>query len=222
MATYADGDVLMMERTAALALAATLTAVTIPTITGANGAVIRPLYLEIAEASANFSMRVNEGSTAGATAAIVAADLGVTNRPLVPITPNTAILMTDGAGTATVDVRWIYPAMTKEGRVASVPHAVLMPVISFSLSVTDTAANLTVPADAVEMVINTSAGGGATPGVRYAVAASGTPTPIINVLATSISHSAPYRIFVADDDVIRMVRNGDTNQTIVGFWRLAK
>lgn len=221
MATYADGDVLMMERTAALAVAATLTAITIPTITGANGAVIRPLYMEIAEASADFSMRVNEGATAGTTAAIVAADLALANRPLVPITPNTAILMLDGAGTTTVDVRWIYPAMTKEGRVATVPHASLMPVVTFSIAVTDTAATVTIPTDAVEMVINTSAGGGATPGVRYAVAASGTPTAIINVLATGISHGAPYRIFVADDDVIRIVRNGDTNQTIVGFWRLA-
>lgn len=221
MATYADGDVLMMERTAALAITSSLTAVTIPTITGSqNGALVRPLYLEIAEATANFSMRVNNGSTTGTTQAIVAADLSVVNRVLVPVTDDTEILFST-ATTATLDVRWIYPVGAKKGRVASLPHASMLPVISFSISVTDTAANLTVPSDAVEMVINGSAGGGSSPGVTYAVAATGTPTPIVNVPATTISSGAPYRLFIDEEDILRMVRLGDTNQTITGYWRLA-
>lgn len=221
MPSYADGDVLMMERTAALAVTSSLTAVTIPTISGSNGALIRPLYLEICESTADFNLRVNDGSDTGTTQAIVAADLSIVNRPLIAISANTAILLSTAA-TATVDVRWIYPVGAKAGLTTSIEHASILPMMSFSISVTNSAANITIPADAVEMVINTSAGGGTTPGITYAVGASGTPTPIVNVPAGSISYGAPYRIFIDDGDVLRAIRLGNTNQTITGFWRLAQ
>lgn len=224
MANYANGDVLMMERTEALDVPASVNAaVTIPTVDATGKTPIRPMYLEICESDGDFTYRVDNGSTAGSHIAVVAADLSVINRPLIPIGPDTSIKTTAG-GARVVDVRWIYPGEARDGITQTIDHASLTPILTFALTGGTIAAaaakTLTIPANAVEMVIQSISGGGATPGMRYAVAASGTPTAIIDVPAAMATHGAPYRIFLNDADALRYIRTGDTDQSVYGYFRM--
>jgi len=181
MSNYADGRVLLMERTEAIAFATSEATVTIPTVGSTK--LIRPMFMEICELDQDLLVRINNDATAQDQLTVTAADLF--------------------SNAARDDIR------------GGTCYDSVMPAISDNLTV-DAAANITVPTNAVELIVLQCTDDGFT----YAVGASGTPTPIISIPTAQVSFGLPYRIFVNDGDVIRMVKITGAS-TLRCLWRLA-
>lgn len=219
MSTYAFSGILLMERTAQLTCSNGSGAAnkqTIPTIT-ANGKTIRPIGFSIVDASADFELEIGTEGDLGDQIDVVAADLAANNQWTFQLGEDDIIVMDDGAGTATVDVRWYWPNKAADGIAIGTSHGVLLPVKTVEVSQDTTEAQLAIPTDAVELVIQDLDTGS----LIYRVddgTADGQP---ITIPDAQVSPESPYSIYVNDGDRLRLDAAAGT-VVMAGYWRIAR
>lgn len=220
MSVYAFTNILLMERTARLtctvgALAAN--AVTIPTIT-VSGKTIRPIGFSIIDASANFNLKLGTATDLGDAAAITAADLSAANQPAFNLGATDIIVLSDGLGTTTVDVRWFWPNQARDGVALGTAYGSLIPKKTEAATAGAVEAALAIPTGAVELVILSLS----TDSLLYRVDDGVANGQQHTVESAHLSYAIPYSIFVNDGDRLRIQRSGGSDVDIVGYWRLER
>lgn len=219
MSVFAYKDILKMERTARITAtvgALVANAVTIPTIT-VSGVTYRPIGLSIIDASADFNLKLGTATTLGDAIGITAASLSPTNQISIDLGASDILVMSDGAGTATIDVRWFWPNQARDGVSVGTESKVLIPTRSESLSAVAAEAPVTIPTGAVELVILSLS----TDGLNYRVDDGTANGQKITLLQADITYDRPFSVFVNDGDRLRIERSGGSDVTVLGYWRIA-
>ena len=155
MSVYAYNNIIKMERTAQETCsvgAAVGDAITIPTIVVATR-VYRPIGFAIVDASADFDLLTGTAAGLGGVNSIVAADLSAINQLSVSLGPDDIVVLSDGAGTATVDIRWFWPNKAANGIGVGTFTDVVIPTETMAVTAVTAEALLPIPTGAVELVI---------------------------------------------------------------------
>lgn len=219
MSVYAFSGILLMERTARLTCSAAsgaANAQTIPTIS-AGSKTIRPIGFSIVDASADFELEIGTATDLGDQIDIVAADLAANNQWTFALGEDDIIVMDDGAGAATVDVRWYWPNGARDGVVVGTSHGVLLPVKTEEVSQNTTEAALTIPTGAVELVIQDLDTGS----LLYRVDDGTANGQQLTIADAMVSPENPYSIYVNDGDRLRLDAAAGT-VVMAGYWRIAR
>lgn len=219
MSVYAFSNILLMERTAQITASVGATAgdaVSIPTIT-VSGRTFRPTGFAIAEASADVSLKLGTASDLGDATTIVAADLGPTNQFAALLGENDIIVISDGAGAATVNIRWFWNNQARDGVGVGNAYGSLIPLKTEAFDAVAAEAPLTIPTGAVELLIFSLS----TDGLKYRVDDGTANGQQLTIDAADVSYANPYSVFVNDGDRLRVQRT-TSDVTVHAYWRISR
>lgn len=212
-------DKAVYEVDAQVAVAANATAVSgqLITVPEVNG--VRPIGFSIIDAAADLSVEVSEDPDESNAVELTAANILPNSGDLYfELGPDTKIAMEAAAGATTANIRWFYPAGATLGHASSPKLEDLnLRSQSYSQVIGTPAEDITIPDDAIALVIESVSAGGASNGCQLTLD-SGQAIELLQ--SDDISSQHPFVMYLRDDMDFTGVRV-TADCTLTGKWLIA-